>query len=149
MSGRIETAHKANPANRATHETARWDTAQFILAVVNDTWVRELQDTKTLYTNVAPKALLFHLQAGCTGRHALDLLELQNEMQRYYLEVKFIPEYINMLEEDQNQVGRAGRKIADETLLLFVSTEMLTTKRFQWTKNNWNDRAESDKTWTD
>ena len=77
---RTETAYKANRAERATYETARRETAQFILAVAEDTWVRELQDTETLYTEVAPKALLAPLQAGCTGRHDLDLLELHNEM---------------------------------------------------------------------
>ena len=60
---------------------------QFILVVVEDMWVQELRDSETFYTDVAPKALLSHLQAGCTGCHALDLLALHNEMQRYHLEV--------------------------------------------------------------
>ena len=37
-----EAAHKANRADRATYETARQETVQFILAVVKHTWVREL-----------------------------------------------------------------------------------------------------------
>ena len=72
---------------------------QFILAVVEDTWVRELRDTETFYTDVDPKALIAHLQAGCICCHALDLLVLHNEMQFYHLEVEGIPEYINMLED--------------------------------------------------
>ena len=75
---RTEAAHKAKSANRATYKTARRETAQFILAVVNDTWVRELRNTETIYTDVAPKALIAHLQAGCTGRHSLDLMALHN-----------------------------------------------------------------------
>ena len=51
---------------------------QFILTNVEDMWVREVQYNETLYTNVAPKALLTHLQAGCTYCHALDLLALHN-----------------------------------------------------------------------
>ena len=51
-------------------------------------------------------------------------------MKRYHLEVEGIPEYINMLKESQQQSGRAGRTIADENLLLFASTSMLTSKRF-------------------
>ena len=89
---RTEAAHKAKRTNRATYKTARRETVQFILAVVDNTWVRELRDTETLYTKVAPKALLSHLQAGCPGRHALNLLALHNEMQRYHLEVQGIPE---------------------------------------------------------
>ena len=68
-----------------------------MLAVVAGTWVRELQDIYSLVTGVGPKDLFSHLQAGCTVRHALDLLALHNEIQRYHLEVEGILEYINML----------------------------------------------------
>ena len=37
-----EAAHKAKCADRATYETARRETTQFVLAVIGDTWVREL-----------------------------------------------------------------------------------------------------------
>ena len=127
---RAEAAQKAKDTDRATYETAQWETTQFVLAIVADTWVRELQDTDTIYTDVAPKDLLAHLQVGCTVWHALDLLLLHNEMQRYHLEVKGIPEYINMLEDTHKQAGREGRTIVNETLLLFVKTTMLTTERF-------------------
>ena len=70
--------HKAKRANRATYETAQRETAQFVLAVVADTWFRELRYTETIYTEVSPKYLLYHLQVGCTGRHSLDLLDLHN-----------------------------------------------------------------------
>ena len=39
---RSEAAHKAKRVDRATYETARQETTQFVLAVVADTWVREL-----------------------------------------------------------------------------------------------------------
>ena len=58
-------------------------------------------------------------------------------MQRYHLEVQVIPEYINMLKDAQRQAGRAGQIISDETLLLFASTEMLTSERFPRTKDDW------------
>ena len=127
---RTEAAQKAKRTYRTTYKTARQETAQFILAVIKDTWVRELQDRENLYTNVEPKALLAHLQAGCTGCHALDLLALHNKMQRYHLELEEIPEYINMLEDEQKQSGRSGRTIANETILLFVSAAMPTTEKY-------------------
>ena len=67
LSARTEAPHKAKRADRSTYETARQETAQFILAIVKDTWVRELRDMENFYTDVAPKALLSHLQVGCTG----------------------------------------------------------------------------------
>ena len=80
-----------------------------------------------VYTDVAPKSLLAHLQVGLTGRHALDLLALHYEIQHYHLEVEGNPEYINMIEDAQKQAGKAGRTIAEEMFLLFASTDMLTT----------------------
>ena len=39
---RTEAAHKSNRDDHGAYKTARRETAQFILAVVEDTWVREL-----------------------------------------------------------------------------------------------------------
>ena len=60
---RTELAHKAKHTNRAIYKTM-WQggKSQFILAVVVDTWIRDLRDTETLYTGVAPNALLSCLQ---------------------------------------------------------------------------------------
>ena len=132
-----EAAHKAKRTDRAPYETARQETTQSMLAVVANTWVRKLRYSNSLYTEVSPKDIYAHLQAGCTGRHTIDLLELHNEMQRYHLEVEGIPEYINMLEDAQRQAGRAGRTIADKTLLLLASTTMLISERFPRANNYW------------
>ena len=43
---RLEAAHKARRADRATSETARRETTQFVLAVIADTWVRELRRSR-------------------------------------------------------------------------------------------------------
>ena len=37
-----EATHKTKRADRGTYKTPRQETAQFILAVVKDTWLREL-----------------------------------------------------------------------------------------------------------
>ena len=47
-------SHKARRADSSTFETTRWETTQFVLAVVADTWVRELRDSNKIYTEVAP-----------------------------------------------------------------------------------------------
>ena len=142
-----EAVHKARHADRATFETARQETTQFVLAVVADTWVTELRDPDTIYTEVAPQDLFAHLQAECTGRHAINLLALHKEMQRYHIEVEGIPKYVNMLEDAQRQAVQAGRTITDNTLLLFASTAMLTSERFPRANDDWEYRDERDKTW--
>ena len=88
---RLEAIQKAGRADRATFETTRLETTQYVLAVVADTWVWELRDPETIYTEVDLQDLFAHLQAGCTGRHVLDLLALHNKMQRYHIEVEGVP----------------------------------------------------------
>ena len=44
----LEAAHKARRADRATFDTAQRETTQFVLAVVADTWVRELRYPDTI-----------------------------------------------------------------------------------------------------
>ena len=52
-----------------------------------------------------------------------------------------------MFEDAQRQAGRAGRTIANETLLLFATTAVLTTERFPRANNDWEELAERDKNW--
>ena len=52
------------------------ESTKFILAVVEDTWVRELRDPDLFYTAVKPRSLLAHLQTLCVGLHAKDVLNL-------------------------------------------------------------------------
>ena len=70
-------------------------------------------------------------------------------MQLYHLKVEGIPEYINMLKVAQKQAGRSGRTISDKTLLLFASTEMITTERYPRANNDWEDWSEANNTWSD
>ena len=58
-------------------------------------------------------------------------------MQHYHLEVEGIPEYINMLEDAQKQVGQAGRTIAEKMLLLFAIALMFTTERYPRANYDW------------
>ena len=61
---RQEAAHKARRADHSTFKTARRESTQFMHAVVAETWVRELCDPDTIYTEVGPDDLFAHLQAG-------------------------------------------------------------------------------------
>ena len=74
-------------------------------------------------------------------------MTLHIEMQRYHLEVKGIPDYMNMLKDAQRQAGQEGQIVSNETLLLFFSTAMLTTERIPRANYDWEERAERDKTW--
>ena len=53
-----------------------------------------------------------------------------------------------MLKDAQRQADRAGQTIADETLLLFASTAMLTSEWFPRANDEWEERAKRDNTWS-
>jgi hypothetical protein len=81
---RAETEHRARRKDYTTYETARREARLFIQAVVEDTWIRALRDPDTLYVDVAPADFLEHLHKSSGGRHAIDMVALSNEMQRYH-----------------------------------------------------------------
>ena len=88
---KMEANHRARRVDQSTYETARRETVHFILRVVEDTWVRELQDAVKFYTDVEPWALITHLQRHATVRHAFDLLALMDQMHQYHLEHEGLP----------------------------------------------------------
>ena len=59
---------------------AKLEARAFILNDVDDIWVLNIKDKETLFTAVSPKQILVHLQSICGGLHAINVLQLQNEM---------------------------------------------------------------------
>ena len=127
---KAESKHNAKIADYNMYVSACRETSKFILAIVKDTWVREIRNPDIFYAVVLPRDLLYHLQLLCGGLHALNVLALQNDMQRFHLDAEGMPEYINALEDAQKQSRRANHSIADTTLLLIATNAMLATQRF-------------------
>ena len=85
--------------DRETYGAALRETRFFIIAVVEDTWVRLLKDVDYYYTRLTPKQLLHHLNKHATGKHASDILRLRHEMEKYHLQEEGILEYIALLKQ--------------------------------------------------
>ena len=109
----------------------------FIIAVVEDTWICKLRDPILRYNDAAPQAIMLHLTTTCVGIHALDVLTLQNAMQQYHTEYKSIPTYINVLEDAHKQLGRVGNTIPDAQLLLIATTAMFSMQQFPSANDKW------------
>ena len=144
---RREDARTAKKEDYRLFATAERESTKFILAIVEDTWVRELRDPDLFYTAVKPRVLLAHLQTLCVDLHAIDMLNLQNEMQTYHDEMEGVPTYINMLKDAQKQSNKAGNPITDPTFLLFASNTMLRTDRFPWANEIWEDLSRNKRKW--
>ena len=121
----------------------------FILHAVDDTWVLELKDEGTLFTQVTPRQLLSHFQSICGGLHAIDVLTIQNEMKDYHTYSEGILKYINTPEAAQKKLkpGTGNNPITDATLLLIATNKMLKTGAHPRTINKWEDLDASAQTW--
>ena len=142
-----EAYHTAKKEDYRLLVSTKRGSSKFILAIVEDTWVRKLRNPDLFYTAVKPRALLAHLQAMCVGLHATDVLNIQNNMQTYHEDMEGIPTYINKLEDAQKQSNRAGNPITDPTLLIFAANAMLRTDRFPRANEIWEDLPGADRTW--
>jgi hypothetical protein len=94
-----EAVHKAVRSDYGLFEAAERGFRQFILDVVEETYIRDLKHSRFFYTRVSPIEFLNHLQSTCGGLHTINLLTLQSTMQTAHKECDGIPEYIHTLED--------------------------------------------------
>ena len=78
VQARREASHTARKEDYRLFAATERKSTKFIIAVVEDTWVRELRDPDLFYTAVMLRALQAHLQTLCVGLHVTEVLNLQN-----------------------------------------------------------------------
>ena len=67
------------------------ESLDFIITVVEDTWICKLWEPVMFYTAVTPSEILARLQTLCGGLHALDVLALKNETKHFHLDMEGTP----------------------------------------------------------
>ena len=92
------------------------------------------------------KELLDQLQVISTGHHAIDLLELQDEMRKMHVSTYTILQYIAALEKAQLQASRA--EMPDSYIMMVAAKAMLSSERFTWENEYWEDLEKFSKLWT-
>ena len=115
--------------------------------MVEDTWVQELKREKSYYNLITAGKILAHLQATCMGLHALDFIALQNKMQRYHINFKGIPEYINDPGDAQDKAEWANNPITDATLIIVAMKAMLITEKLSHSNEDWEELDVSKRIW--
>ena len=71
------------------------------MAVVDETWYKELEDPDTFYTKVTALKLLDHLTQFCTGLHTVDAVDIPQIMKSLYKDSEGIPQFVNAMEAAQ------------------------------------------------
>lgn len=146
---KAEAKHRAKLADRTTYVAAERETRKFIISKVEDTWIRELKDAETFYTEVLAVDILAHLQGSCLGKHETDAVSLLVNMQTYHVHAEGVPEYINMLEDAQRTALciNPQNPITDQSVLNIAVKATLKTGQFPRANEEWEDLEAAQKTW--
>ena len=113
---RAEGKHEAQQNNRQLYETVENACCSFIMAVVDETWYKELEDPDTFYTKVTALKLLNHLTEFCAGLHTVDAVDIPQIMKFLYRDLEGVPQLINTMEAAQRKSKRAKLVINNEYL---------------------------------
>ena len=73
---KAEANHQAKLNDWRIFNCARQELRAFIIASVEDTWIRKLRDSVTGYSQIKPKDMLTHLWASFRGLDSLNILAL-------------------------------------------------------------------------
>jgi hypothetical protein len=77
---RAEASWAAHIQDYQAYEVVEAGVKAFIEAVVKDTWIRDLRDPETFYSNVTALTLFNHLCNRSGGLHVLDMVSLTIQM---------------------------------------------------------------------
>ena len=109
-----EGKHEARQNDRQLYKMADNACRNFIMAVVDETWYKELEDPDTFYTNVSDLKLLDHLTEFCFGLHTVDAVDIPQVMKTLFSDAEGIPQFINSMEAVQHKSKCAKLVIHDE-----------------------------------
>ena len=102
--------HGAQQNDRQLYETADNACKYFIMAVVEKTCYKELEDPDTFYTKFTALKLLDHLTEFCAGLHTVDVVDIPQIMKSLYKDSEGVPQFINVMEAAQRKSQRANNR---------------------------------------
>ena len=144
-----EAIHKAKHQDCKFFAEAERAVRNFIIAVVPDTYIRDLNSSTYFYTRVKPRDLLAHLQSMCGGLHALKVVALIDQMHNAHKDSEGIPEYINTLEDGRDKAERSGAPISNFMLVIIATKAMLTTEKYPRANEYWEEYDAKENNWAD
>ena len=86
------------------------------MAVVDETWYKELEDLDTFYTKVRALNILDHLKEFFAGLHTVDAVNIPQLTKSLYKDSEGVPQFINAMEAAQRKSKRAKLVINNEYL---------------------------------
>jgi len=123
-----------------TYEAAEDGIKAFIMANVNETWIKPRRDPTSYYNNVTEYDILAFLHTNSGGLHDVDLATLpSSDMLHYYATAEGIPEFILELEY--------SRPMSDATLLATAHAQVMGSQHYPEAVCDWERLLPAAKTW--
>ncbi len=122
---RMEAAHMVLVNNFNTFEAAEEGIKAFLIANIDETWLKPLRDATTFFNNVTAYTMLEFLRTNSGGLHDVDLATLPSDMLHNYATAEGIPEFILELEHSREKLERGGVPMSDATLLATAHSQVM------------------------
>ena len=144
---RMEAAHTVLINDFNTFEAAEEGIKAFLLANIDETWLKPLRDATTFYNNVTAYTMLEFLHTNSGGLNVVDLATLPSDMLQYYATAEGIPEFILELEHSREKLARGGVPMSDATLLATAHSQVMASQHYPEAWREWERMAPAAKTW--
>ena len=131
------------------YETANNACQNFIMAVVDETWYKELEEPDTFYTKVTALKLLDHLTEFCLRLHTVDTVDIPQVMKILFSDTVGIPKFINAMEATQRKYKREKIVINDEYLHAVALNSLLQFGEYETETREWSKIPEDEKKWAE
>ena len=119
------------------------------MAVVDETWYKDLEDPYTFYTNVTALKVLDHLTEFCAGLHTVDAVDMPQIMKLLYRDSEGMPQFINAMEVAQRKSKHAKLVINDEHLHAVALKSLMQSGEYKTETQERSKLSEDDQTWED
>ena len=139
---RAEGKDEARRNDRQLYETADNACRKFIMAVVDETWYKELEDPDTFYTNVTALKLLDHLTEFYPGLHTVNEVDIPQVMKTLFKDDEGIPQFINAMESAQRKSKRAKLVIHDKYMHAVALKSLLRSGEYETETRDWSKLPE-------
>ena len=119
------------------------------MAVVDETWYKDLEDPDTFYTKVTDLKLLDHLTEFCLGIHTVDAVDIPQVMKTLFSDAEEIPQFITSMETAQRKSKRAKIVIDNEYLQAVELKSLLQSGEYDTETREWSKLPEDKQTWAE
>ena len=116
------------------------------MAVVDETWYKELEDPDTFYTKVTALKFLDYHTEFCSGLHTVDAVDIPQVMKTIFSDAEGIPQFINAMEAAQRKYKSAKLVINDKYLLAVALKSLLQSGEYDTETREWSKLPEEKQT---